>query len=121
MATPMFSWNLPRLMSESRIRYNTDLIVALKPYGFTFTRSGMSRIVNGEVLRIDLGLIVALCRILHCKLSDLVVISGDEKPGQESPVASSARAARSARAPRRYQKPTARPIGARIHGLNYDL
>lgn len=68
-----FKWCLKAKMAEKGIWRCTDLQKLLKSYGFNMSVSMVTRIVEKMPERINTQMLDALCDILHCSPSDIMV------------------------------------------------
>jgi DNA-binding Xre family transcriptional regulator len=106
-------------MSKRRVRYNTDLAEELADRGITLSRSQLSRLVNGKFSQIRIDVLEALCGILECRLTDLIVFGGaPARVPTKNIAAISYDAGVMMRSPR--GKLTVQPIPVKIHGLDED-
>lgn len=68
-----FKWRLKEKMAEKGIWRCTDLTKLLNSYGITISVSMVSRIVDKMPERINTQLLSALCDILECTPSDIMI------------------------------------------------
>lgn len=69
-----FSWNLRSLMANKGMYQTTDMQRALSEEGHQLSREQVYRIVTKPPARLNLDVLVALCRILECSPGDLIEV-----------------------------------------------
>ncbi|MDP4510321.1 helix-turn-helix domain-containing protein [Nonomuraea turcica] len=73
MSGPAFEWKLRELMAMRQMFRTTDLIAPLAERGIELSRSQVYRLVAETPERVTIPLLLALCDILGCGLTDLAV------------------------------------------------
>lgn len=74
MTTKMISWRLRTLMAERGMFQTTDLLAPLKAEGVSLSREQVFRLVTRTPQRLNVEVLAALCTILSCTPSDLLVL-----------------------------------------------
>lgn len=74
MTTKTITWRLRTLMAERGLFQTTDLIDPLKAEGVTLSREQVFRLVTQTPQRLNVEVLAALCTILDCAPSDLLVL-----------------------------------------------
>jgi DNA-binding Xre family transcriptional regulator len=67
-----YVWHLRRRMADRGMFATTDLIPHLAERGITLSREQVYRLVTGTPERLNLSVLVALCDILDCPVTDLI-------------------------------------------------
>ena len=70
---PKLIWRLRQVMAERGLFQTTDLVPLLEERGVHLSTSQVHRVVTGQPARLNLHLLAALCDILDCTASDLLV------------------------------------------------
>jgi DNA-binding Xre family transcriptional regulator len=70
---PGFEWKLRELMAMRQMFNTSDLIAPLTERGIELSRSQVYRLVAETPERVTIPLLLALCDILSCQLTDLAV------------------------------------------------
>jgi DNA-binding Xre family transcriptional regulator len=70
---PGFEWKLRELMAMRQMFNTSDLIAPLAERGIELSRSQVYRLVAETPERVTIPLLLALCDILSCQLTDLAV------------------------------------------------
>ena len=70
---PRLVWRVRQVMATRGIFKTTDLVPLLEERGVQLSRSQVHRVVTGQPDRLSLPLLAALCDILDCTASDLLV------------------------------------------------
>jgi DNA-binding Xre family transcriptional regulator len=70
---PAFEWKLRELMALRDMFSTSDLIEPLAQRGIVLSRSQVYRLVAETPERVTIPLLLALCDILACQLTDLAV------------------------------------------------
>ena len=73
MNGPGFEWKLRELMAMRQMFNTSDLIAPLAERGIELSRSQVYRLVADTPERVTIPLLLALCDILSCQLTDLAV------------------------------------------------
>lgn len=73
MSGPAFEWKLRELMAMREMFSTSDLIEPLAERGIALSRSQVYRLVAETPERVTIPLLLALCDILDCQLTDLAV------------------------------------------------
>lgn len=73
MNGPGFEWKLRELMAMRQMFSTSDLIAPLAERGIELSRSQVYRLVAETPERVTIPLLLALCDILSCQLTDLAV------------------------------------------------
>ncbi len=73
MNGPGFEWKLRELMAIRQMFNTSDLIAPLAEHGIELSRSQVYRLVAETPERVTIPLLLALCEILNCQLTDLAV------------------------------------------------
>jgi DNA-binding Xre family transcriptional regulator len=71
MSGPAFEWKLRELMAMRQMFNTSDLIAPLAERGIELSRSQVYRLVAETPERVTISLLLALCDILSCQLTDL--------------------------------------------------
>ncbi|MFI7025099.1 helix-turn-helix domain-containing protein [Micromonospora sp. NPDC049900] len=71
MSGPAFEWKLRELMAMRQMFSTSDLIAPLAERGIALSRSQVYRLVAETPERVTIPLLLALCDILSCQLTDL--------------------------------------------------
>ncbi|MGX6397606.1 helix-turn-helix domain-containing protein [Rothia kristinae] len=74
MTTKTITWRLRTLMAERGMFKTTDLLEPLKAEGVALSREQVSRMVTQTPQRLNVEVLAALCTILDCTPSDLLVL-----------------------------------------------
>lgn len=74
MTTKTITWRLRTLMAEHGMFQTTDLIDPLKAEGVALSREQVFRLVTQTPQRLNVEVLAALCTILDCTPSDLLVL-----------------------------------------------
>lgn len=74
MTTKTITWRLRTLMAERGMFQTTDLIDPLKAEGVALSREQVFRLVTQTPQRLNVEVLTALCTILGCTPSDLLVL-----------------------------------------------
>jgi DNA-binding Xre family transcriptional regulator len=74
MTTKTITWRLRTLMAERGMFQTTDLIDPLKAEGVALSREQVFRLVTQTPQRLNVEVLAALCTILGCTPSDLLVL-----------------------------------------------
>lgn len=74
MTTKTITWRLRTLMAERGMFKTTDLLEPLKAEGVTLSREQVFRLVTQTPQRLNVEVLAALCTILRCTPSDLLVL-----------------------------------------------
>lgn len=74
-----FSWNLRSLMASKGMFQTTDMQRALSEQGLQLSREQVYRIVTKAPARLNLDVLVALCRILECSPGDLIEVHSADR------------------------------------------
>ena len=74
MTTKTISWRLRTLMAERGMFKTTDLLEPLKAEGVALSREQVFRLVTQTPQRLNVEVLAALCTILDCTPSDLLVL-----------------------------------------------
>ena len=83
MTTKTITWRLRTLMAERGMFKTTDLLDPLKTEGVALSREQVFRLVTQTPQRLNLEVLTALCTILDCTPSDLLVLDHvAEKPAK---------------------------------------
>lgn len=80
MSGPAFEWKLRELMAMRDMFSTSDLIEPLAERGIVLSRSQVYRLVAETPERVTIPLLLALCDILDCQLTDLAVPVDPAKP-----------------------------------------
>jgi DNA-binding Xre family transcriptional regulator len=86
---PAFEWKLRELMAVRGMFSTSDLIEPLADHGITLSRSQVYRLVAETPERVTIPLLLALCAILGCQLTDLAAAPDPAKASR--PAKSAAR------------------------------
>ena len=70
---PRLIWRVRQVMAERGLFQTTDLVPLLEERGVQLSTSQVHRVVTGQPARLNLHLLAALCDILDCTASDLLV------------------------------------------------
>jgi len=73
MSGPEFDWKLRELMAMRQMFNTSDLMAPLAERGIDLSRSQVYRLVAETPERVTISLLLALCAILDCELTDLAV------------------------------------------------
>lgn len=73
MNGPGFEWKLRELMAMRQMFSTSDLIAPLAERGIELSRSQVYRLVAETPERVTIPMLLALCDILSCQLTDLAV------------------------------------------------
>ena len=74
MTTKTITWRLRTLMAEGGMFKTTDLLEPLKAEGVALSREQVFRLVTQTPQRLNVEVLAALCTILGCTPSDLLVL-----------------------------------------------
>ncbi len=74
MTTKTITWRLRTLMAERGMFKTTDLLEPLKAEGVALSREQVFRMVTQTPQRLNVEVLAALCTILDCTPSDLLVL-----------------------------------------------
>jgi DNA-binding Xre family transcriptional regulator len=74
MTTKTITWRLRALMAERGMFKTTDLLEPLKAEGVALSREQVFRLVTQTPQRLNVEVLAALCTILDCTPSDLLVL-----------------------------------------------
>lgn len=74
MTTKTITWRLRTLMAEHGMFKTTDLLEPLKAEGIALSREQVFRLVTQTPQRLNVEVLAALCTILYCTPSDLLVL-----------------------------------------------
>ncbi|MGO1261443.1 MAG: helix-turn-helix domain-containing protein [Bifidobacterium mongoliense] len=74
MTTKTIAWRLRTLMAERGMFKTTDLLEPLQTEGVTLSREQVFRLVTQTPQRLNVEVLAALCTILDCTPSDLLVL-----------------------------------------------
>lgn len=74
MTTKTITWRLRTLMAERGMFKTTDLLEPLKAEGVVLSREQVFRLVTQTPQRLNVEVLAALCTILDCTPSDLLVL-----------------------------------------------
>lgn len=74
MTTKTITWRLRTLMAERGMFKTTDLLEPLKAEGVALSREQVFRLVTQTPQRLNVEVLAALCTILDCTPSDLLVL-----------------------------------------------
>lgn len=74
MTTKTITWRLRTLMAERGMFKTTDLLEPLKTEGVALSREQVFRLVTQTPQRLNVEVLAALCTILDCTPSDLLVL-----------------------------------------------
>ena len=74
MTTKAISWRLRTLMAERGMFMTTDLVGPLNAEGVALSREQVFRLVTQTPQRLNVEVLAALCTILDCTPSDLLVL-----------------------------------------------
>lgn len=74
MTTKTITWRLRTLMAERGMFQTTDLVEPLKAEGVALSREQVFRLVTQTPQRLNVEVLAALCTILDCTPSDLLVL-----------------------------------------------
>ena len=74
MTTKTITWRLRTLMAERGMFKTTDLLDPLKAEGVDLSREQIFRLVTQTPQRLNVEVLAALCTILDCTPSDLLVL-----------------------------------------------
>ena len=74
MTTKTITWRLRTLMAERGMSQTTDLIDPLKAEGVALSREQVFRLVTQTPQRLNVEVLAALCTILDCTPSNLLVL-----------------------------------------------
>ena len=74
MTTKTITWRLRTLMAERGMFKTTDLLEQLKAEGVALSREQVFRLVTQTPQRLNVEVLAALCTILDCTPSDLLVL-----------------------------------------------
>jgi len=67
-----YRWKLRQVMADREMFATTDLIAPLAGRGITLSSSQVYRLVVDRPERLSLKILMALCDILECEMSDLI-------------------------------------------------
>lgn len=83
MTSKTITWRLRTLMSERGMFKTTDLLDPLKAEGVALSREQIFRLVTQTPQRLNVEVLAALCTILDCTPSDLLILDQvHEKPAK---------------------------------------
>lgn len=74
MTTKTITWRVRALMAERGMFKTTDLLEPLKAEGVALSREQVFRLVTQTPQRLNVEVLAALCTILDCTPSDLLVL-----------------------------------------------
>jgi len=74
MTTKTITWRLRTLMAERGMFKTTDLLDPLKAEGVVLSREQVFRLVTQTPQRLNVEVLAALCTILDCTPSDLLIL-----------------------------------------------
>lgn len=75
-----YTWRLRERLVSCGVATAAELPELLTQRGVHLSRSQAHRLVSGTPMRISLPLLAALCDILACSPSDLIVVYGESSP-----------------------------------------
>jgi DNA-binding Xre family transcriptional regulator len=70
---PEYEWKLRELMALRGMFHTSDLIEPLAGRGIRRDRTRLFRLVTEKPKQVDIAVLLALCDILGCQLTDLAV------------------------------------------------
>lgn len=70
-----FEWSLRSVMADRGMFQTTDMQRALAAEGVQLSREQVYRIVTRPPARLNIELLIALCRVLDCTPNDLINVS----------------------------------------------
>lgn len=83
MTTKTITWRLRTLMAERGMFKTTDLLDPLKSEGVALSREQVFRLVTQTPQRLNVEVLAALCTILDCTPSDLLILEqAAERPAE---------------------------------------
>jgi DNA-binding Xre family transcriptional regulator len=77
MSGPAYEWKLRELMALRGMFSTSDLIEPLAQRGIDLSRSQVYRLVAETPERVQVSMLLALCDILGCQLTDIAVPAED--------------------------------------------
>ena len=77
MSGPAYEWKLRELMAMRGMFSTSDLIEPLAQRGIDLSRSQVYRLVAETPERVQVSMLLALCDILSCQLTDIAVPAED--------------------------------------------
>lgn len=80
MTTKTITWRLRTLMAERGMFKTTDLLEPLKAEGVALSREQVFRLVTQTPQRLNVEVLAALCTILDCTPSDLLILEQAARP-----------------------------------------
>lgn len=84
MTGPDFEWKLRELMALRGMFKTTDLLKPLADRGIARDRTQVYRLVTEKPQRMDISMMLALCDILGCQLTDLAVPVDEAPPSRKA-------------------------------------
>lgn len=82
MAGPEYDWKLRELMAMRGMFQTTELGRKLADHGIDLDRTQVYRLVTRKPVEMKISVMLALCRILECQITDLAVPAGDQRPAR---------------------------------------
>jgi DNA-binding Xre family transcriptional regulator len=80
MTGPEYDWKLRELMAMRGMFQTTDLARRLAERGIELHRTQVYRLVTEKPVEMKLSVMLALCDILECQITDLAVPVEEPKP-----------------------------------------
>jgi DNA-binding Xre family transcriptional regulator len=80
---PKYEWKLRELMAMRGMFSTTDLVKPLADRGIERDRTQVYRLVAEKPQRMDISMMLALCDILSCQLTDLAVPVDEARPARK--------------------------------------
>lgn len=80
-------WNLKQLLFDRNIRRPQDFKDMLKEHGLEMSYAACHALFHEQPVRVTMKVILTICKMLNCSVSDLIVIrrAGTKQPEKPNP------------------------------------